>query len=168
MFNVLVIGYGNPLRGDDAVGQIVVGAVEQWRIPKVKALALHQLAPELAEDLARASTVFFVDASVDVRLEHPVVQDIQATESVGHSSHHSSPTELLALTKHLYGCVPRACLIEMPAEDFGLREEGLREELSSKAQAGVKEVLEFLYEALGVRLVSNDVAVLEEQLPHIC
>lgn len=145
MSNFLVVGYGNPLRGDDAVGQVVARVISKWHLSNVKVLILHQLAPELAEDLAQMSTVFFVDASADARLEHPVIQEIQATETIGSASHHSSPNDLLALTKHLYGCVPQAYLIEMPAEDFGLSED-----LSTKAQAGVKEVLEYLRKALNV------------------
>jgi Ni,Fe-hydrogenase maturation factor len=48
---ILVIGYGNELRGDDAIGQWVARAV-----------AAHQLTPELAEDLAHTDYAVFVDA----------------------------------------------------------------------------------------------------------
>jgi hydrogenase maturation protease len=139
MSKVLVIGYGNPLRGDDAAGQVVARSVEEWHVPNVKVLTLDQLAPELAEDLARATTVFFVDASVDVTLGHPRVQEIQASESAISSSHHSSPKDLLSLTKQLYETIPRAYLIAIPTQSFDVREG-----LSAKAQYGVEKVLEYL------------------------
>jgi hydrogenase maturation protease len=160
--DILVIGYGNLLSGDDGAGHVVAGVVEQWRVPRVKVLILHQLTPELAEDLARAVTVFFVDACVDVTLVQPVLQEMQATEDVVSSSHHSSPTELLALTKHLYGCAPQAYLIKLPAESFELSEG-----LSTKAQKGVREVLEYFHEALNGPQVANQHSVSEKLLHHL-
>src|SRR5690349_11507086 len=61
--STLVIGYGNDLRGDDAVGQRVAMAVARWRRPGVMAIAAHQLTPELATWLVRAKFAIFVDAS---------------------------------------------------------------------------------------------------------
>ena len=50
----LVIGYGNELRGDDAVGPLVARTAESWQRPGLRALAVQQLTPELAEDIAGA------------------------------------------------------------------------------------------------------------------
>ena len=61
---LLVIGYGNELRGDDGVGPRVARAVSDWRLPGVTALAVHQLAPELAEPLSLSDAAVFVDAAV--------------------------------------------------------------------------------------------------------
>jgi hydrogenase maturation protease len=49
MNQVLVLGYGNTLRRDDAVGPLAAEAVAGWGRPGVLALALPQLLPELAE-----------------------------------------------------------------------------------------------------------------------
>jgi hydrogenase maturation protease len=144
MSHFLVIGYGNPLRGDDAVGQIVARALLEWQLPNVKVLALHQLAPELADDLAKVDTVYFIDACMNVSLEHPRVTKIQPSHSTVNVSHFSTPQDLLALTKQLYNCEPRAYLIEMPAESFELIEK-----LSAKAQKGVGEVLKYLCQIVG-------------------
>ncbi len=59
---VLVIGYGNTLRGDDGVGQLVAVAVSKWQLPGVIALERHQLTAELAEPLSRAAIAIFVDS----------------------------------------------------------------------------------------------------------
>src|SRR5690349_6241379 len=64
MARVLIVGYGNPLRGDDAFGFL---AAEKLRSEIVSAdvevLALHQLVPELMEPVSRAELAIFIDAS---------------------------------------------------------------------------------------------------------
>ncbi len=57
-----MIGYGNTLRSDDGVGPRVAMAVASWGWPGLKAIAVHQLTPELAEPLAAAELAIFVDA----------------------------------------------------------------------------------------------------------
>lgn len=50
------------LRGDDGVGPLVAETVAGWGLPGVRALAVQQLVPELAEMVAAASLVVFVEA----------------------------------------------------------------------------------------------------------
>jgi hydrogenase maturation protease len=159
MSNILVIGYGNPLRGDDAVGQVVARALSDWQLPNVIVLALHQLAPELADDLARVDIVYFIDACIDESLERPRVTEIESSHSSINVSHFSSPKNLLALTKQLYNCEPRAYTIEMPAESIELSEG-----LSAKAQKGVKEVLGYLRKALNNNQAVNQITMPEKLL----
>ncbi len=61
---LLVIGYGNPLRGDDGLGWRVA---EEWqaRRPEAAVLVCQQLTPELAEPLSRATQAAFVDIAAD-------------------------------------------------------------------------------------------------------
>ena len=59
---ILVIGYGNDLRSDDAVGQKVANAIAAWKLPQVTSLCVHQLTPELASFLATAELAIFIDA----------------------------------------------------------------------------------------------------------
>src|SRR5690242_2835552 len=63
-WSFVVIGYGNDIRGDDAAGPLAARAVAAWGAPGVRALAAHQLTPELAEALAAAELAIFVDAGV--------------------------------------------------------------------------------------------------------
>ncbi len=131
----LVIGYGNELRRDDGVGPRVARTVAAWGVHGVLAVALHQLTPELAEAVAGASEVFFVDAAagddagVRVRLLRPNLP----RSALGHTS---SPSELLTLAQVLYGRRPRAWLVTVhaPDLDFG-------EELSPVAARGMDEAL---------------------------
>ncbi len=59
----LVIGYGNPLRTDDAAGPEVARRLACVR-PDVEVMTPQQLVPELAASIARASTVVFIDAAI--------------------------------------------------------------------------------------------------------
>jgi len=59
---VLVIGYGNDLRGEDCAGRLAAESISQWDCPDVEAMSLHQLGPELAWNIAASRLVIFVDA----------------------------------------------------------------------------------------------------------
>ena len=131
----LVIGYGNELRGDDAVGPCVARRVAAWRRPEVDGLAVHQLTPELAAALRDVEAVVFVDACTDPSEPEVCLRRLEAGPGavVGHTS---DPRWLLALTEAVYGRRPEAWLVTIPAADFGL---GGR--LSATAQAGMSVAL---------------------------
>ena len=61
----LIIGYGNPMRGDDAIGCHAARQLEQhfWNDPDVEVIAAQQLIPEMAEDISLRDFVLFLDAS---------------------------------------------------------------------------------------------------------
>ena len=62
----LVVGYGNSLRSDDGVGWHAAGLLAtDPRLAGARVLARHQLVPELAVDVSRASLVVLVDAAAD-------------------------------------------------------------------------------------------------------
>ncbi|MGB7620863.1 MAG: hydrogenase maturation protease, partial [Terriglobia bacterium] len=63
MSKILVIGYGNTLRGDDGAGPRVAEMIAR-RFPQVDSLVLHELQPELAEAVSGYEEVIFVDAHV--------------------------------------------------------------------------------------------------------
>jgi hydrogenase maturation protease len=48
MPGTLLIGYGNPLRGDDGLGWQVADQVARDADKSIKVVATHQLTPELA------------------------------------------------------------------------------------------------------------------------
>ena len=60
----LIIGIGNPLRGDDGIGLDVASEFSrELRRDDVQVLATHQLTPELSELVSRADRVFFIDVA---------------------------------------------------------------------------------------------------------
>lgn len=136
----IVIGYGNDLRGDDAAGRRVADAVEDWGLPGVDSLSVHQLTPELADLLARAGQAIFVDA-------YPAAagQALQIVRLEPHTAyvpspgvgHFGDPRALLELTAQLHGYAPPARLVAVPAANFDFTEE-----LSAVAETGIAEALE--------------------------
>ena len=137
---VLVIGYGNTLRSDDGVGQHVANEVAAQGWPGVKSLAVTQLSPELASDIAQAVLVIFVDAVTSEAIH--AVQAIEITTRVsgtGVMTHHATPQGLMALAGTLYDKQPRAILISVPGTDFGLGEK-----LSPLAAQGAEMALRLI------------------------
>jgi hydrogenase maturation protease len=133
---VLVIGYGNELRSDDGVGPRAARAVAGWQLPHVQALALHQLTPELAEVLAEAATVVFVDAGTDPVSFRLRVQPLQPERDAIRPGHLSDPRWLLALTRQLFGATPPAQLLTIRAENLNFGTS-----LSPSAEHGLDEAL---------------------------
>ncbi|MFM5962147.1 MAG: hydrogenase maturation protease [Dolichospermum sp.] len=114
----MIIGYGNELRSDDAIGQKVANIINSWHLSDVKSLAVHQLTPELAANLANVNLAIFVDATLiskSVKLE-----SIFPNESNIMLGHISDPRSLLSLTKYLYGYCPTAWLVTVPGVNFEL------------------------------------------------
>ena len=95
----VVIGYGNTLRNDDAVGPRAATIVQGWGLPGVTALAVHQLTPELAEPIAAARLAVFVDSRFIVDGERLGVEVVSLEHAEGETSfgHDSNPWRILAL-----------------------------------------------------------------------
>ena len=133
---IVVIGFGNSLRGDDGVGRRVVEHVARdW--PEVVAVAVTQLVPELATLVASARGVIFVDACVDARAVE--VRELLAACPYTRRLHDVGPRELLALARSCYSRTPAAWLVAVPGRDFGFSEE-LSAEAERHAATAVREV----------------------------
>jgi hydrogenase maturation protease len=136
MNKVLVIGYGNTLRGDDAAGIRAAELIARQH-PEIECVYVHQLMPELAEQIAESDIVFFIDADVNVkqpkmRLITPGVEENQPR------SHFISPESLLQLSRKLYQRIPsKTYVIGIPASQFEFSEE-LSEATNKAVEDGVK------------------------------
>jgi hydrogenase maturation protease len=117
---ILVIGFGNPLRGDDGVGWRVAQALEAMALPEqVTIITCQQLTPELAEPVSQASLVILIDAArggipgtIDCQL---VPLETQPPPTLGH---HVEPGALLAYAQALYGSAPPLWLWTIMGEAF--------------------------------------------------
>jgi hydrogenase maturation protease len=108
----LIIGYGNPLRGDDGVGwhvtrQLAVRLLD----PGIEILQCHQLTPELAENISRAQRVLFIDSTSEGSPGEWTCDEIQADSEPAVFSHSPSPGGLLQLSQSLYSAAPPASLL---------------------------------------------------------
>jgi len=136
---VLVLGYGSDLRGDDAVGRLVAEAVSGWE--GVRALAVHQLTPELALELETCATVVFADA---VERSGPATLERLEPAAFRPEGHRATPAGLLDLGRSLHGHVPEAWMLALPGRDFSLRED-----LSSRGRLSLHQGLELLAALVG-------------------
>jgi hydrogenase maturation protease len=120
MARVLIIGYGNPLRGDDGLGWHAAHTLEQEGFGEdVEIIACHQLTPELAEPVGQADLVIFVDARWDGVPGSCARQEVVARSAEpGSFSHACDPAALLAWGKDLYGGCPQAVMLSVTGESF--------------------------------------------------
>jgi hydrogenase maturation protease len=141
MKKVLVIGYGNTLRGDDAAGIRAAELIAKRR-PEIECICMHQLMPELAEQIAVNDIVFFLDA--DVNVTQPKARQIAPRVKIDQPrTHFISPESLLQLSQQLYQRIPlKAYVIGIPASQFEFSEE--LSELTTKSVEGSVRLVESL------------------------
>jgi hydrogenase maturation protease len=156
---VLLIGYGNMSRRDDGVAFHVLERLRQrlgfpsgsadvedavWIKDRLSILQLHQLTPELAEELVRYSDVVFIDAHVEGVGWEPVHwQQISPAYRSSMVSHHLNPTSLLALCETLYERHPTGYVLSVLGTDFDFGEQ-LSSETSALADQAVLRLVEFM------------------------
>lgn len=119
---VLVFGYGNLARGDDALGPRLVEALETLPLgPEARfdTLSEDQLQIEHVTDLRGRSLVLFIDAHAQLdqafRLSRVFPEPLG-----GFSSHTLSPGALLAVHEAVFGAPPKAFVFAVQGHDFGL------------------------------------------------
>ncbi len=137
---LLIIGYGNTLRGDDGVGPRVAEAVAALNLPGVRTLACQMLTPELADPISRAAKVIFVDAAVDAPKEVQL-RKLEPNETLQLMAHAADPRTMLALARDVFGHAPQAWWLTIPAVNLDFCEE-----LSPETQRGFEEALEKIQE----------------------
>lgn len=133
---ILLIGYGNETRGDDALGPIVAQRLGTLGLPGLEVRIAHQLLPEMALALAGAELAIFVDAvSTGMAVQIRPVRPIQSAWG----THYGTPDHLLGLTRELYGTAPPALVFEVAGSDFGFRF-GLSEPAARHAEEAVLRI----------------------------
>ena len=117
---VLVVGYGNSLRGDDGAGMYVADLLLRHGWSNIHIISTTQLTPELAEDIALARGVIFVDACKATEGPAVRVQELVAEDSSQNDSHGINPKGLLQLARKCFGHTPRAWLVMVDGYHFNL------------------------------------------------
>ena len=106
---ILVFGYGNPSRGDDALGPEFVRRLEACCADAIACGALEvltdfQLQVEHALDLQERAVVYFVDATAAPNAPPFEVRPVVPASGVAFTTHAQSPAALL----QTFGSVMRA------------------------------------------------------------
>lgn len=136
---ILVIGYGNPVRGDDAVGLWVVERLSGHG--GIEAVVAWPFKPELIFKIAEADLVVFVDA--DARSGPVRWRKLKPSPKPAALSHVPPPEELLAWAK-VVGKAPEAWLVTIPGSDFSLGHG-----ISPRTREAAEEVIHRLEEWYG-------------------
>jgi hydrogenase maturation protease len=136
---VLVLGYGNPGRGDDGLGPAAAEAIERFGIPGVRTSANYQLAIEDAADAAACASVIFVDASRSGAA--PFTDEPVAAGAGGacFASHVVPPGVVVGLCRSVYGRSPHARVIGIRGYAFDF-EEGL----TQRARANLERAVAYI------------------------
>lgn len=118
---LLLIGYGNTLRGDDGIGPKVAETIAALQLPGVQILCCDLLTPELADPISRAEIVVFVDAAIDAPSEVRL-RPLVPADSSQIMAHAADPRTMLALARDVFGHSPKAWWLTIPIEDIGIGE----------------------------------------------
>ncbi len=141
----LIFGWGNPSRGDDALGPLFVEHFAELarRHPEwgeVECLTDFQLQVEHALDLQGRRRVLFVDASIDAPAPYSLTR-IEAARDASFTTHAMSPQAVLRVFTDIEDEPPPAWLLAIRGLHFELGE-GLgaaaREHLAAALLAAVE------------------------------
>ncbi len=137
---LLVVACGNPLREDDGLAWRVADACRDDA--RFEVIAVQQLAPEIADRIADADGVVFVDARRDGRPGSIRFDPIEPGGDVAGFTHFASPEGLLACAHALRRRAPRAALLSTTGARFGHGES-----LSPVVAAAIPELMGVLRRA---------------------
>ena len=119
---LLVFGWGNASRGDDALGPLLIERLRAGLAPGsgVECLDDYQLQIEHALDLAGRQRVLFVDASLNCRAPFEATP-LHAAHDASITTHALSPQALLQVYRELrLGEEPPCMLLAIRGEGFEL------------------------------------------------
>ena len=143
---VLLFGYGNLSRGDDALGPLLLEYVEgHCGLDEIEILSDFQLQIEHALDLENRSLVLFVDASVAC-VDAFDFTALEPARDKSYTTHAMSPAAVLDVYQSIKNQTPPPCfLLSIKAEEFELGDG-----LSANAEHNLVEACSF-----AGRLLSN-------------
>lgn len=148
--DVLVLGLGNPLRGDDGIGPRVIEALEKRGLPdSVETLDAGTGGLDLLRVIEEQDRVVIVDAAdvgkqpgQFVRFTPDQVLLSEATERF--SFHHAGLAEVFSLTRALGRPLPPVVIFGVQPEDVGWRQG-----LSPAVEAGLPALIDAVLEEIG-------------------
>jgi hydrogenase maturation protease len=137
---ILVFGYGNLSRGDDALGVLMLEHIEaRFSLENIDLLTDFQLQIEHALDLENRELVVFVDASVKSETAFEFTR-LQSIRDLSHTTHAMSPAAILDTYQTIKNETPPPCfLLAIGADSFELGED-----LGEKAKQNLAKATEFM------------------------
>ena len=148
---LLIFGYGNPSRGDDALGPLIIEKLCEWQFihgwSHIQAETDYQLQIEHVSDLVDQDLVIFVDA--DMGCAPPLSLSICDEQTIhGYTSHALSPHELLGVYRLVHRSKPPpSYIVHIRGEQFELGQP-----LSASANDNLAIATSFLKELCSLSL----------------
>ncbi len=119
---ILVFGWGNPSRGDDALGPLFIDRITALQLPGVECLTDFQLQVEHALDLENRKRILFIDASIDATAPFAVTV-LEAARDASFTTHAMTPEAVMHVYVELHDEPPPPCtLLAIRGERFELGE----------------------------------------------
>jgi len=135
---ILVLGYGNPGRGDDGLGPALAERIEGLDLAGVTVDTAYQLNIEDGAAAADHDLVILADAAVKGSEPFSVRRVTPAAE-ITFTSHLVSAESILAISRDSFGRVPECWLIGIRGYEFDLYEV-----LSEKAERNLAAAFSFI------------------------
>ena len=136
---LVVFAVGNPSRGDDALGPLLLQRLEAAHLPGVVTVEDFQLQIEHAVDLQGRQLALFIDAGQGTPAPFDFTP-VQPSFNPAHTSHALSPGDVLAVYGQAFGTPPPpAFVLCVRGQHFELGEG-----LSVPAQVHLEAAWEFL------------------------
>jgi len=150
----LILACGNTLRSDDGLGPWFADWIEDHfpAHPSLRIVSRQQWTPELAEEIAHAQSVLFIDCSVDAApgsIQLLPVPPASGPPAV--ATHHSGAAELLALARDLYNAIPHTAL----QLTLGAGSTQLGETFSPAVQAALPQACQLIEATLSTLLQTS-------------
>jgi hydrogenase maturation protease len=140
MTRLVVLAWGNPSRGDDALGPEFLRCAEELVTPAIHDVEFvtdFQLQPEHATDLVGRDLALFVDASLTAPAPFALSELAPARDHT-FTSHAMSPAALLAACAEALGPPPPAFVLAIRGERFELGDA-----MSADARENLRQALVF-------------------------
>ncbi len=117
---ILIFGWGNPSRGDDALGPLFIERIESLGLPGVECLTDFQLQVENALDIQDRQCILFVDASISATAPFSTSR-LAPVHDASFSTHAITPEAVMQVYVDLHGIEPPPChLLAIRGEYFEL------------------------------------------------
>jgi hydrogenase maturation protease len=150
--DIWIIGFGNRNRRDDGSGPQVADRLKGRfdAAAGVNVVSLHQLGPELAEDLQSATLAIFIDAAQGALPGRCSWRSVRPDFDLGGIAHSLTAGALLGLTRMLYKRCPPAWMVSIAGSDFGFGE-GLSRAAAEGADRATREISRRLHGRLSAK-----------------
>jgi hydrogenase maturation protease len=140
---ILIFGWGNPSRGDDALGPLLVERIEALGLAGVECLTDFQLQVEHALDLENRSRILFVDASLEAPAPYRHSR-LFAARDASFTTHAMTPEAVMQVYVELHDEEPPPCtLLAIRGEHFELGE-SVSPPAAANLEAALRWTLEWL------------------------